>query len=516
MNTLLSRLLLLLVAVLAGCGPMGNDQANGGIGGSGGGNGGNEVAEGGIGGSGSGTTTGYGSLYINEHRYYQIAEDAMVWLDGELVSPTTINPTGQGLPLGLVAEFVLGEDANAEMTAGTLRKLVANHSIIGPVTSLAPLTVLGQPVQTSADTLLDNVVIADLLTGQDLKVAGRRDLTGKVRASRLADAPAAPFWQLVGRIAGKDGTGFSIGAQRIELVSTPAITCDIPLADGQRVLLRAQPQGGFTGGDALTTVTEITCLADGLSLFGADAPATLPATTDGFITAITPGGGGLPVQVSLGGQQVDLTNVLPVLVATLASLELGTHLEVDGVLDTATGVLQARRLQLRDELALFEIIAPVVRLEDGSVLVLDQPLTGLPTGDGSVLDGLVDGSTARLVGFINSDGIVAVQAANVPAQPVSLSGAIQAVDEANGLFMVAGIPFRLASADSVSLLGEDGVLVNLLDSVLCNDLLPLLCSPGSSPQVDASLVGMLADISNAAYVVDELQGGDLILANPAP
>jgi hypothetical protein len=516
MNTLLSRLLLLLVAVLAGCGPAGNDQANGGVGGSGGGNGGGDVAEGGIGGSGSGTTTGYGSLYINEHRYYQIAEDAMVWLDGELVSPTTINPAGQGLPLGLVAEFVLGEDANAEMTAGTIRKLVANHDIIGPVTSLAPLTVLGQPVQSSADTLLDNVVVADLLLGQDLKVAGRRDLLGKVRASRLANAPAAPFWQLVGRIADRDSTGFRIGDQRIELLSTPAITCDSALADGQQVLLRAQPEVGFTDGDALTTVTEIICLADGLSLFGEDAPATLPATTDGFITNITLGGGGLPVQVSLGGQQVDLSNVLPVLVATLASLELGTHLEVDGVLDTATGVLQARRLQLRDELALFEIIAPIVRLDDGSVLVLGQPLTGLPVGDGSVLDGLVDGSTAHLGGYINGEGIVVVQAATVPEQLVSLSGAIQSVDEIAGQFMVAGIPFQLDSADSVSLLGEDGVLVNLLDSVLCNDLLPLLCPPDSSPQVDASLIGMLADLSAATPVAGVLEGGDLILANPAP
>ena len=516
MNTLLSRLLLLLAALLAGCEPMGNDQANGGIGGSGGGNGGGDVAEGGIGGSGSGTTTGYGSLYINEHRYYQIAGDAMVWLDGELVAPSTINPTGQGLPLGLVAEFVLGEDANAEMTTGTIGKLVANHDIIGPVTSLAPLTVLGQPVQTSADTLLDNVVLADLLTGQELKVAGRRDLAGKVRASRLAEAAAAPFWQLVGRITGKDSTGFSIGSQRIELLSSPAITCDTALADGQQVLLRAQPQAGFGGGDALTGVTEIICLADGLSLFGSDAPATLPATTDGFITDITPGGGGLPVQVSLGGQLVDLTNVLPVLVATLASLELGTHLEVDGVLDTATGVLQARRLQLRDELALFEIIAPIVRLEDGSVLVLGQPLTGLPVAEGSVLDGLLNGDTARLAGFINNDGMVVVEAASVPEQAVSLSGAIRTIDEANGLFMVAGIPFRLDSADSVSLLGEDGVLVNLLDTVRCNDLLPLLCPPDSSPQIDPSLIGMLADIRNATPVAGVLEGGDLILASPGP
>jgi hypothetical protein len=508
LTTMLASLLLLL----GGCGDPGfSEVGEGGIGGSGDGN----VAEGGIGGSGSGTTTGYGSLYINQHRHYQIAEDALVWLDGELVSPTTINPTGKGLPLGLVAEFVLGEDANAEMTSGTIRKLIANHSIIGPITSLAPLTVLGQPVRTSTDTLLDNIAVADLLTGQHIKVAGRIDLTGQLRASRLADAPAAPFWQLIGRIEDKDMNGFSIGSQRIALLS-PAITCEGPLLTGQQVLIRAQPQPGFTAGDVLSDVTDIICLADGLSLFGEDAPATLPATTDGFITAIKLGGSGLPVEVTLAGQRVDLTNVLPVLVATLASLELGTHLEVDGVLDTSTGVLQARRLQLRDPLNLFEIIAPLVRLEDGTALVLGQALIGLPVGDGSVLDGLANGSTALLSGFINSDGIIVVNAESAADQLVSLRGAIQAIDEPAGQFIVAGIPFLLESADSVSLLGEDGVLVSLLDAVLCNDLLPLLCPPSSGPQIDASLIGMLADISGSTAVAEVLEGGDLILANPAP
>ncbi|MEE4252127.1 MAG: DUF5666 domain-containing protein [Alcanivoracaceae bacterium] len=510
-STAQALLISLLVLITACSNPDSSQVGEGGIGGSGDGN----VAEGGIGGSGSGTTTGYGSLYVNEHRYYQIAEDALIWLDGELISPSTINPTGKGLPLGLVAEFVLGEDANAEVTSGTIRKLVANHNIIGPVTSLEPLKVLGQPVQTSTDTLLDNIVLADLLTGQDIKVAGRRDLTGQIRANRLATAPAAPFWQLIGRIEDKDMSGFSIGNQRVELMS-PAISCDGPLVNGQQILVRAQPQANFVAGDALTGVTDIICLADGLSLFGEDAPATLPATTDGFITAIQLGGSGLPVEVSLGGQQVDLTNVLPVLVATLSSLELGTHLEVDGILDTSTGVLQARRLQLRDALDLFEIIAPVLRLEDGTVMVLGQPLIGLPAGDGSVLDGLADGSTALLNGFINDDGIVVVKAESVADQLVSLRGAIQAIDEPAGQFIVAGVPFLLDSADSVSLLGEDGVLVDLLDTVLCNDLLPLLCPPASGPQIDSSLIGMLADITQSSSVAGVLEGGDLILANPTP
>lgn len=398
MNMLSSRLLLLLVTVLVGCSPAGNDQANGGIG-------------------GSGTTTGYGSLYINEHRHYQIAEDALVWLDGELLSPTTINPTGQGLPLGLVAEFVLDEDANAEMTTGTIGKLVTNHRIIGPVTGLSPLTVLGQPVRTSPETLLDNVVLADLEVGQDLKVAGLKDSTDRVRASRVAAVLSPPFWQLVGRIKAVDASGFSIGSQRIELRSTPAISCDGPLTDDRQVLLRAQPQTGFIAGNALTGVTDIICLADGLSLFGDEAPATLPATADGFITSLELGTDNIPLLVSLDGQQVDLSNVLPVLTVTLASLESGSRLEVDGVLDTTTGILHARRLRLRDDTSLIEIIAPLQRLENGDVIMLGQTLTGLPVGEsGSVLDALTDGDSARLLGFVSDGTIYAVKADLVARQ----------------------------------------------------------------------------------------------------
>ena len=104
LQVLISSLLL----ALAGCSDPDSRVSEGGIGGSGDGN----VAEGGIGGSGSGTTTGYGSIYINDARHYQIAEDALVYLDGELINPATINPVGAGLPLGLVAEFLLGEDVN--------------------------------------------------------------------------------------------------------------------------------------------------------------------------------------------------------------------------------------------------------------------------------------------------------------------------------------------------------------------------------------------------------------------
>lgn len=97
-----------------------------------------------------------------------------------------------------------------------------------------------------------------------------------------------------------------------------------------------------------------------------------------------------------------------------------------------------------------------------------------------------------------------------------LHGMISAIDEGAGQFLVSGIPFVLDSADSVSLRGEDGVLVNLLDAALCNEVLPLLCLEGSAPQVDESLLGMIADISQSVIVEDALESGDLILYQPLP
>ena len=83
-----------------------------------------------------------------------------------------------------------------------------------------------------------------------------------------------------------------------------------------------------------------------------------------------------------------------------------------------------------------------------------------------------------------------------------------------------GIPFLLESADSISLLGEDGLLsslVEVVDGVICGVLLPFLCPQEDQPPVVSDqLVGMLAEVSETALIGEILQGGDLILTNPAP
>ncbi|MFN3714290.1 MAG: DUF5666 domain-containing protein [Alcanivoracaceae bacterium] len=504
-------LLASLLLVLAGCGqetPVRTSE--GGIGGSGGGGG--DVAEGGIGGSGSGTTTGYGSIYINDFRYYQIAEDAIVRLDGELVTPTTINASGQGLPLGMVADFLLDDSADAELTRGTVVEMEANHRVIGPVTGLNPLRVLGQPVRVNDSTLLNGVSPDSLSLGTLIKVAGLDDHTGNLRASRLASATSTAHWQLVGQISDVTDSGFRVGTQNIDMGSvTPLIECAGPLANGQSVLLRATPQDPFTPGDALTGVTLVRCLDEGINLFGREVPETLPATTDGFITDLLLLGPNGPLAVKLGGQTVDLSEVLPVLLGTLANLQVGSRLEVDGVLNTTTGVLQARRVRLRDELALLEIIAPVIALDDGVITVLGQPVVALPQTIGTLYDSVVVGDTVKLIGFVSGDTLYAVNAMQVSPQAVSLRALVTSVSDNGDTLNLAGIPFTKDSADSLVLLDAVGEVVDLLSDTVCF-LLPFLCPAPSEPP---NLAGTLATLTSSSFDGSTLDGGDLILRVPA-
>jgi hypothetical protein len=509
-QSLIHALLISLVLAVTGCGPdTATRTSEGGIGGSGGGGG--DVAEGGIGGSGSGTTTGYGSIYINDYRYYQIAEDAIVRLDGELVTPTTINGSGQGLPLGMVVEFLLDETANPELTHGTVIEMETNHQVIGPVTNQNPLQILGQPVQLSGATLLDGLDPTNLPLGTLARVAGLEDALGTLRASRLASADTVSHWQLIGRISDLTSAGFRIGNQMVDLGSvSPTLECDGPLSNGQSVLLKAAPQSPFLAGDALTGVTLVRCLQEGLNLFGRQVPETLPATTDGFVTAILESSSEHPLLVKLGGQIVDLSEVVDVLIATLARLQVGSRLEVDGILNTETGVLKAHRVRLKDQLAVMEIIAPVTAIDNGLITVLGKQVVALPLLEGTIYDAVAVGETIRLLGFVTDGVLYAVAVFGTSADTVELKGPVTGIADDGNTLMLAEVPFPVDSADSITLLNAVGEVVELVNGA-CQAILPLLCPAEDSPP---ELVGTLATLTNSSFTGSSLYGGDLTLQEP--
>lgn len=516
-------LISLLGLVAVGCElNFGDQSAEGGIGGSGSGNG--QYAEGGMGGSGSGTTTGYGSIYVNDDRYYQIAEEAEIRLDGEMLHPGSVNQTGQALPLGMVVEFLLGEDASEDMTGGTVIALEANHRLIGPARVSddgSPLQVLGQEVRTDFRTRYAGLEKQDIHDGTWLKIDGHLDHAGRVLATRIAATEPGTAMQIIGRVTANHATSLEIGPQSVDL-SHASLECDTPLA-GREVLVRA-PDGMNQQGSLLAS--DVRCLDDGLSLFSGrdDIPAEVPATAEGFILDLTLVNEETLVEINLGGQRVDLTNVLPLLATTVASLELGTHLEVDGILDTRTGVLEAKRLRLRDPLNLFEVIAPVASLTEGTVQLLGMDVIGLPAATGNVLDSLGSDGWAHVTGFVLEGEIYAFAASTVAEQNVSLTAAVDAVDNDLQRIFIQDVPYLLDTATSLTLLGSDGVVTGLVNDVadllsgaVCT-LLPSLC-PADPNEVDLETLagGKLARLNMATAGQDEpasLSQGHLTLISP--
>jgi hypothetical protein len=473
---------------------------------------GNEVAEGGIGGSGSGTASGYGSIWVGGNRHFPIADDAVVRLDGRPVAANSVNAEGQGLPLGITLEYLLAEDASDDLMQGTAIAIEAWHQVIGPVTSVAPLTVLGQPVFVTADTLL-SVPEGDpelLQPGDIVAVGGMPNSFGSVRATRLSLLSDAPLdWQIVGRVSDLDASGFRIRDQRISLDGIALENCDNGLHNGSKVVVQASASTTFVGGESLQTAHRLICQPEGLNLFAShpSAPQQIPAAFDGVITDIHH----LPLTISLDGQLVNLESLLAAGINTLRDLALGARVEVDGVLDTRTGVITATRLTARDPLVRIE--APLEQIVGDLISVLGQSTLIVP---GATDAGLLSvGHQIAVTAFTDSSDQMFVISAQLLGtadnQNVLLHGQISSIDSANGTFSVASVPFDVASADTFLIETDDG-LITLLEAGQCL-LQPLLSCPTNDTTefLNGLEPGTYVEIDGASFDGAFLNGGEVLL-----
>lgn len=503
----IQHLTLATALALTACGGgSGSDPfAGGGIGGS---SSGTETAEGGIGGSGAGTATGFGSIYINDNRYFQVDNDASVTLDGQPVAASTVNDVNLGLPVGVTVEYILGEDADDGLSSGTATVLSAWHQVIGPVTATSPLAVLGQPVQATNDTHIDvdsgsSLADLDSLTEGDLVlVAGNADAANVIRASRIAQPLAAPAqWQLSGRVSDyDDGAGsFRIGNQDIVLNGVMPTDCD-SFGDGRLVRVIASADGGFSSGSTLDTVTSVTCIRPGFNVLGEDAPETLPVAYEGIILDVS----ALP-QISVGGRMVNVANVLDLVFGRFTDLSVGTHVEVEGTLDTGSGVIEARRIIFLDPLV--ELTGPVsAALAGESLSVLGLTVRGtIGMSDDDLVFANGESDIQVSVSGFSDDNLVVYaqqvtrQSATADSSDVSLYGAITAVS-ANTI-SILGTEFDIDSASGISIITLDNTeqVIDLNNGSLC--VIDLALCPDTSNELI-----QLADTDNTALLQGAYNG----------
>lgn len=330
--------------------------------------GGNDQANGGIGGSGSGTVSGYGSVIINGTREYAVEAQTLLFIDDEPVQQG-LNDGGRALPLGATVEFLLGNDIDENLISGTATEIRAFHQVVGPITSTDPLEVLNQPVQLSSGTVDETggtASLSSLTSGDVVQVAGNIDQYGVLHASRFAQ-PASPLteWRVLGRVASFDGIerSFFIGGQKI-LMESAVPDCGEPLNVGQKVLVVALQDAAFTAASTLQQVQEIRCLPDGVAILeGREVSGNLPMTYAGVITSpLSPldtlgSALGLPQVFEIDGQQVIVTSDTEILDATLEPIVEGdlsmlladSRVDVDGI-RLPDGAIEAKHILVLPDL----------------------------------------------------------------------------------------------------------------------------------------------------------------------
>lgn len=338
--------------------------------------------------------SGYGSIFVNGTREFQVEALSQLTLDD--ASLDGING-GHDLRLGATVEFLLGEDADDTLSSGTATAIRAFHQVVGPITSLSPLKVMGQDVVLDDATQPDGTSLIGLSLGSVMEVSGAFDEQGNLLAGRFANNDSASIWRLRGRLRSLTADGFylggndsSTGTHIVANPATPMTNCDSFPAVGDKVLVRAAAGDNLSDG---LNIYDIECLQEGISLLQTleTVPADLPTSYSGVITdgplllalEILTNGSAL---IDIDGQPVRLTALTlnavtgtPLLTDTLNLLLPGALLDVDGTLDE-NGVLNANRVRLLDSVT--DLLGGLLGgLLTSAPATIESPLANLAASD---------------------------------------------------------------------------------------------------------------------------------------
>jgi hypothetical protein len=448
-----------------------------------------DVANGGIGGTGTGTVTGFGSIIVNDIRKFEFGSGTNVVIDGESLSE-------DDLRIGMVVQVTVGDDANADFTAGTLTSVRADSLVKGPVTGINPLRVLGQDIEVVSSTILDGVPGNDpglLVPGDIVEVAGFRD-GAVVRASRLEYHPGGlPVWKLTGTVAGLNAnTSLAIGTQTVLFNGVLPRDCNGGLQNGNTVEIKAAAVSGFASGDSLGSTTDIECQPSGLQLPDGVSASSVKASVEGFIGNFVS-----PASFTVNGQAIATDSSTVFEGGVQADLAIGVRLEAEGQLRTASGVLQASKIRIRE--ARFRLEAPLAVDDIGNgeqITLLGVTVNRLAgtNDEDDVFGGLDEATQVEVRGFVDANGNAYADEVTMRGEPdmddTRLRGPVQSVSEP--LVTVLGVTIDTNGA----------VLRSASGAVIDADTFFANLSPGQPIQVQ-----------DAAFDADNLQlsGGEIEL-----
>lgn len=438
--TIVRFLSLLTVVITVGCM---SDEDTAGIGGTG-----EPVRVSVVGGAGVGTVTGFGSIFINDDRRFEVTSETQFIIDDDVLSEAEFKQRG----VGFVAHFSVGEDVTDDMTGGTAVSVEAENIVKGPVTGTTPLTVMGVPVVVTADTVLINVPdndIDNLTSGDTVEVSGYLG-QGGIDATRLEYKSAGILeWELNGYVGNYiANTSFSIGTQAIELNGVVPEDCDTGLANGLLVEVKATPDTDLT---TLDTVISVECKQAGLRVPDNTGDNEIEAEIEGAVSALNP-----PDVIVMHGQTVKYSTSTVFEGGTLDDITVGTRVEAQGTLNIDSGILMADKIRLRQTLLRVEAPAYVgdVNTTDQSLQILGATIQAnalTRDDDGIFSGGLLTDRQVEILGIVDGGGTVFVteikDIGNPDSGRIRIRGPV--TDLSNPSFEITGIVVDTSTAQEL-------------------------------------------------------------------
>lgn len=366
-------------------------------------------------------------LTINNIRNFDTNQATVFKEDGVIIPG--IN--GQG-GTGFKVRYSIGNDVTSDMTGGTITEIDFINTHKGPITSLDPFRIFNVDALLTANTFYDNnLTFADIVVGDELKLSGFVDANSSLFVSRVeADNDPLDEWKLSGFVSNLSATQFNIQNQVVFIGGASIDDCDLGLANGDFVEIKATPDVMFTAGSPLNTVTKIECKPEGVVTLPGDV---IPVALEGLIDFenIDPNN-----FFTIAGQQINVTGSTVYINGEVDDVVVGAKVEVEGLMNTTTSTIEAFKVKFKEVRFKFEEpVLPSDVTPGQSIQLFGQIILSTPQlrdEDGIMGSGLAVATQVEVRGYADRDGNLYAtrvrERGNPDANDVRADGEITAIN----------------------------------------------------------------------------------------
>ncbi len=333
------------------------------------------------------------------------AQDIPLTINGReyLLPPTTaIRLRGVDTIAAALADAPNGLQVqwSAASVRGAQAELIFAYTLEGPITSIEPLAVLGQPVTRDGNTVHEGLTAATTLSlGQAISVAGLVDANGSLLAT-LVELPEGPLdaFALTGYVhAVAENGDIQVGQQWVSPGAMAPLDCPNGLSLGSYVSLTADPVDPFPPNSILGNLTTLRCTQP-----VAIGTAGASGWVQGLVSVVEPSGNFL-----LGDLTVQVGPTTTYRFGTSEDIDEGSALSVDGTfIDSQT--FAASAIEFAHQIVRFE--APLspeqVAMEESTAPfgLLVRSTAQLRDDDGIVSGGLTEATQVQVRGYLDQTG----------------------------------------------------------------------------------------------------------------